>query len=160
MDLNRSRVISILLTTAGAVGVAVVFLASIYAAARVRYHLGPAATGIVAALFCAAAAWVATDESRAMAERVKRTLLDLDWSMKEAAIRAGMDMAQLSRQLSGTEQMSLSRFAEWGDEFWFQFSKRGVEERGALVVTHAELAGILKELQQLSGDTGRWRGAA
>lgn len=160
MSLNRSRVISILLRGLGLLGLSLVFLVALYAAARVRYHLGPVVTVIIAAIFCAAAAWVATPESIAMAERIKRTLHDLGWSLKEAAIRAGMTEPQLCRQLSGVEQMSLARYAVWGDEFWFQFSKRGVEERGALVVTHKELAGILQELQQMSGASSRLRGAA
>jgi hypothetical protein len=159
MSLSRSTVISIVLRVMGYLGLVVVFLGSIFIAGKLRRYAGGFPVFAMAIGF--GAAWAATPESRAMAERVKRALLDLGWSLKEAAIRIEMDIAQLSRQLGGVEQMSLSRYAAWGDEFWFQFSKRGIEERGGLVVTHAELAGTLIELQQqLSGASGRWKGAA
>ena len=158
MSITRSRVISIALRGIGGVGLVVVFLASMVIAGRLRYYAGYFGTMVMACGFLAA--WVATPESRAMAAKVIASLRNIGWSMKEAAIRADIDEAQLSRQLSGIEQMSLARYAAWGPDWEFSFGKALVEERGAMVVTQKELAGILRELQQSSGAQGRLKGAA
>jgi hypothetical protein len=132
----------------GVVGLMVVFVVSFYVAGRLRAVLG----SVVAAEMLAIgflAAWCATPESKAMATKVLASLRALGWSLKEAALRIRMTEPQLSRQLNGYEQMSLSRYAEWGPEWEHQMAFQMLPKHG-LWIENQELAEILRPLTQQS----------
>jgi hypothetical protein len=135
-------------TVLGVVGLAVVFAVVLGASNRVRDAYGEQTLAILTATL--AAAWVATKESREMARKVVRALERVGMSMKEAAILAGMDYGQLSRQLCGcTEQMSLSRYATWGPAFNLAFAAELAEPEGALVIQNEALREIVVTLRPL-----------
>lgn len=121
----------------GALGVSVVFVVALLASTWLCARLP--GVGMVAFAVVLGAAWVATSESQAMAQKVGAALRSLGWSLKEAAIRAEMGEPQLCRQLNGIEQMSLSRFAAWGPEFEIALGVQLLKSRGYAVIEKAQL---------------------
>jgi hypothetical protein len=129
------------------VGLVVVFVVALGVCNRLRDAHGEQTVAVIA---CAlGAAWAATKESREMARKVVRSIERIVWSLKEAAIRADMDFAQLSRQLNGVEQMSLSRYAAWGQTWAVAFAQELAADTGAIVIAQDELREIVVTLRPL-----------
>lgn len=146
---TRAVIARVLRSTLYAASLVVVFLAALYVAARLRASVGQFVGPIMAIGF--GAAWMATPESRAMAEKVIEAMRRTPgMSRKAAALSADMPEAQLSRQLGQEEQMSLSRYARWWKdfpEFWPNLSIQLLKDSGYTVIQNSVLVSILDELR-------------
>jgi hypothetical protein len=134
-----------LIATAGVIGLLAVFVGSAYVSMKLRAKCGIVGSEVMALGFLAA--WMATGESKRMAAKVLAALRAINMSLKEAALLAGMNEAQLSAQLNGREIMQLSRYAHWGPEWEHAFAMQLLPPTG-LWIQNEELAEILRPLTQ------------
>ena len=84
--------------------------------------------------------WVGhTEQSKRLAEHVRRAMRMTFSSDKEAAIEAGMSQPHLSMCLAGAVQGPMWKWAAWGRTFWVNFCKSYLESDGEyLVITRAD----------------------
>ena len=147
------RVLTVLL-------LAVLFVFAYVGFAILSRRFGAGATFAATALFAGLAAWLATPESRTVCEDFSWALRDARLSQKEAAITMGIATDQLSRQLSGLEQLSLSRAASLPPTFWAAFAKLRLQRVGGYTVLEdgavTELVHAVRALRQPTS----WKGAA
>jgi hypothetical protein len=54
---------------------------------------------------------------------VRRTLLSMDWSMKQAALEMEWDEATFSRAINGLSPLDLNHLALLPSKFWWKFSR-------------------------------------
>jgi hypothetical protein len=127
----------------GALGLAVVFVGTLYLCARLRAYGGPFMVLVVAIGF--GASWASTPESREMVAKVARAMRRAGINMKEAAFRSRMDYAQLCRQLGNQEPMHFDRYT-CGPTFEMALADEFARPHGALVVENEHLVQIVQRL--------------
>jgi len=139
-------VLRYLLVGVGCLGLVVVILGTLYVCARLRAVYGPLWVLLVAV--GAGAAWASTPESRELVAKVVRAMARTGISIKEAAYRARMDYAQLSRQLNNKEPMHFDRyhFGPYQHRFELELAREFAEPNGGVVVQNENLARIVQRL--------------
>lgn len=132
----------------GTLGLVVVFFLVLVGCSRLRESYGDFTVAIVAVSL--AAAWAATPESRQMTARVRRVFQKIGLSVESAARLMRMDLAQLSRGLNNTEQLSLSRLAMLGPDFDRAFACELATDCGLVVIDDPRLARLVDRVEALT----------
>ena|SRR5688500_12510618 len=133
-------------TWLGVVGLVVLFFGSIALFAKVQHVYGAMPVAVIA-MACMGAAWVATPESRAITEKVRGAMRDLNLSVKVVAAVTGMTEAQVSRQLNDVDQLSLSRWVALGPQFERALALRMLAGAGGRWVEDSLLARLVNSVE-------------
>lgn len=100
-------------------------------------------------MLCMGSAWNShTDASREMAQDIARAFELAGYSRKTAALEMGLTEPQLSRQLAGTDQMSLWRLAALSPAFMVAWIGLRASRLGAALLTGEQVA-LLKGAAQI-----------
>lgn len=90
---------------------------------------------------CLGSAWIQhTDASREMAQDIVRAWEIAGYSQKTAALEMGLTEPQLSRQMAGTDQVSLWRLAALSPAFMLALLGLRASRLGAALLTGEQVA--------------------
>jgi hypothetical protein len=104
-------------------------------------------------MFFPAGAWTQHDDcSRVFAQDIELALAKAGLSHKAAAILMDISEAQLSRQLSGHEQLSAWRLQRLPTAFHKELTMLQAERQGLFCISQVQMAQLVQSWQQMQED--------